>query len=427
MNVVTVSGVGKKFEIHHDHAGPVPTTFREAVSQEVSRVLGWRKSSKYGSSKREDFWALRDVSFTLKEGTKLGIIGRNGAGKSTLLKILARITPPTEGRALLRGRVASLLEVGTGFHPELTGRENIFMNGALLGMSRQEVRTKLDQIVEFSGVAPFLDLAVKHYSSGMYVRLAFAVAAHVDPEILILDEVLAVGDIQFQRKCFGKMEELGDTARSVILVSHDLNAVSAFCDRCILLEAGRIAFDGTPSDAIQRYYGSTLGKNSGMGEGRQVVGDGNARLLSMCVSTGDDRPTSEVDIGQPLKVTMTYRLLKELDAPAVPNFHFFRPDGTCAFNAQAPGVRPLPAGDYIASVVIPPNFLNEGPYSIGFALTTYFAGHHNVNFYERNALVVNVRDPRDDVTHRYGYPGEFLGVIRPKFDTWVLSPLKDEP
>lgn len=202
----------------------------------------------------EEFWALRDIYFDIREGDRVGIIGRNGAGKSTLLKILSRITDPSTGRITIRGRIASLLEVGTGFHPELSGRENIFLNGAILGMSRAEIRRKFDEVVAFAEVEQFLDTPVKRYSSGMYVRLAFAVAAHLDPEILVVDEVLAVGDAQFQRKCLGKMEDVGKSGRTILFVSHDMNAIERLCTRALLLEHGRIsAYSHDVREVVSRY------------------------------------------------------------------------------------------------------------------------------------------------------------------------------
>jgi lipopolysaccharide transport system ATP-binding protein len=198
----------------------------------------------------EDFWALKDISFELEQGDRLGIIGRNGAGKSTLLKVLSRITEPTGGRIEITGRVASLLEVGTGFHPELTGRENIFLNGAILGMTKTEIKKKFDEVVNFAEIEKFLDTPVKRYSSGMYVRLAFAVAAHLEPEILIVDEVLAVGDAQFQKKCIGKMEQVGKEGRTVLFVSHNMGAIQGLCGRAVLLEGGKIIAEGITRDVI---------------------------------------------------------------------------------------------------------------------------------------------------------------------------------
>jgi lipopolysaccharide transport system ATP-binding protein len=212
------------------------------------------KRYQLGGNASQEFWALKDVSFSVRRGEVVGIVGRNGAGKSTLLKILSRITEPTNGKAILRGRAASLLEVGTGFHPDLSGRENVFLNGAILGMKRAEIARKFDEIVAFSEIASFIDTPVKRYSSGMYVRLAFAVAAHLDPDILIVDEVLAVGDAEFQKKCTGKMRDVASNqGRTVLFVSHNMGAVSKLCDRAIVLETGKVKLDGTPSDAIATY------------------------------------------------------------------------------------------------------------------------------------------------------------------------------
>lgn len=234
--IISVEGLGKSYTIRHEGQTRYKS-LREEIFQLPKRLL-----HKSGQS-QEEFWALKDVSFDVMPGDRLGIIGRNGAGKSTLLKLLSRITEPTTGRITLRGRVASLLEVGTGFHPELTGRENIFLNGAILGMSRAEVRRKFDEIVDFAGVEKFLDTPVKRYSSGMYVRLAFAVAAHLEPEILIMDEVLAVGDAEFQKKCLGKMGDVSREGRTVLFVSHNMEAIAALCNRAIILQHGSILTD----------------------------------------------------------------------------------------------------------------------------------------------------------------------------------------
>ena len=229
--IISVEGLGKSYTIRHEGQTHYKS-LREEIFKLPSRLL------RRGGQSREEFWALKDVSFDIMPGDRVGIIGRNGAGKSTLLKLLSRITEPTTGRITLRGRVASLLEVGTGFHPELTGRENIYLNGAILGMSRAEVRRKFDEIVDFAGVEKFLDTPVKRYSSGMYVRLAFAVAAHLEPEILIVDEVLAVGDAEFQKKCLGKMEDVGREGRTVLFVSHNLSMIKFLCNSAMLLQDG---------------------------------------------------------------------------------------------------------------------------------------------------------------------------------------------
>ena len=259
--IITVENLGKKYQLVHDQRGRGGTTLRETLTDKASGLVrglisGDRKrlaSDEDGQPRQEEFWALRNVSFEVKQGDVLGFIGRNGAGKSTLLKVLSRITLPTEGRVRIRGRVASLLEVGTGFHPELTGRENIFMNGAVLGMGKAEIKRKFDEIVAFSEVERFLDTPVKRYSSGMYVRLAFAVAAHLEPEILIVDEVLAVGDMKFQAKCLGKMHDVATGGRTVLFVSHNLRAVSTLTHSCAYLEQGVLKFLGATADAINQY------------------------------------------------------------------------------------------------------------------------------------------------------------------------------
>jgi lipopolysaccharide transport system ATP-binding protein len=244
---IKIEGVGKSYTIGKQK----DSSFRSALEEVLKPSI----------SKGEDFWALKDVSFEVMKGEAIGIIGKNGAGKSTLLKILSQITRPSEGRIEINGRVASLLEVGTGFHPELTGRENIFLNGTILGMTRKEVRAKFDEIVEFSGVQKFIDTPVKHYSSGMYVRLAFAVAAHLDPEILIIDEVLAVGDAEFQKKCLGKMKDATNTGRTVLFVSHNISAIQNFCDKCILLENGKVSSSGDLNVVVKNYLDASS-KNS---------------------------------------------------------------------------------------------------------------------------------------------------------------------
>lgn len=247
---IEVSGLSKRYVIQHESRHD---NLRDTLHHTARKV--WRRLRWGTGFSTEEFWALRDVSFSVQPGEVVGIIGRNGAGKSTLLKVLSRITEPTSGKVKLRGRVASLLEVGTGFHPELTGRENIFLNGAILGMSRAEIRKKFDEIVAFAEVERFLDTPVKRYSSGMYVRLAFAVAAHLEPEILIVDEVLAVGDAAFQKKCLGKMQSVSEQdGRAVLFVSHQMDAVVRLCRRAILLQAGTIADVGNASDVVGRYF-----------------------------------------------------------------------------------------------------------------------------------------------------------------------------
>jgi lipopolysaccharide transport system ATP-binding protein len=260
--IIKVENLGKCYRISHQGERQRYVALRDVLASKVKGLFQHRKSETGNRKSVEDFWALKGVSFEIKQGEVVGIIGRNGAGKSTLLKILSRITEPTEGRITLRGRIASLLEVGTGFHPELTGRENIFLNGAILGMSRAEIKKKFDEIVAFAEVEKFLDTPVKRYSSGMYVRLAFAVAAHLEPEILIVDEVLAVGDADFQKKCLGKMENVSRReGRTVLFVSHNMKAIQTLCQTGIVLEAGRVKCLSTADEALQVYSESTEMQN----------------------------------------------------------------------------------------------------------------------------------------------------------------------
>ncbi len=242
-----------------------------------------------GMALTEELWALKDISLKIEEGEKLGIIGKNGAGKTTLLKILSRITEPTKGKAIVKGRVASLLEVGTGFHPELTGRENIFLNGAIMGMAKSEIKLKFDEIVEFAEVEKFLDTPVKRYSSGMYVRLAFAVAAHLDPEILIVDEVLAVGDIQFQKKCLGKMDDVASSGKTILLVSHNMASVLSLSTKCILLSEGKLVKEGNPQDVISTYQNEHIEQSLNRTDLTQVerYGNGSGRFESVTMTPTD--------------------------------------------------------------------------------------------------------------------------------------------
>jgi lipopolysaccharide transport system ATP-binding protein len=295
--------------------------FRELLTRKLATPIRSLRAIRQPKALEQRFWALRDVTFDVEQGDVIGIIGRNGAGKSTLLKILSRITDPTEGSVVLRGRMASLLEVGTGFHPELTGRENIFLNGAILGMRRTEIISKFDEIVAFAEVEKFLDTPVKHYSSGMYVRLAFAVAAHLNPEILVVDEVLAVGDIAFQKKCLGKMSEVSQGGRTVLFVSHNMAAVENLCRRGVVLDRGRLVFAGTSKQAVQHYLNDVAGIQGGSGQAvdleraqdrRSMVG----KLLRRVefYTNGDVPLTGGVPIGDALKIRVHFDLPRPTDS-----------------------------------------------------------------------------------------------------------------
>jgi len=310
--IIKVENLSKKFVLSHQQEGfNRYKSLRESISTSVS-LLAKKFSKPSGKtifdSSREEFWALKDISFEIKQGERVGIIGRNGAGKSTLLKVLSRITDPTQGKIGIRGRVASLLEVGTGFHPELTGRENIFLNGAILGMSRAEITRKFDEIVDFAEVEKFLDTPVKRYSSGMYVRLAFAVAAHLEPEVLIVDEVLAVGDTQFQKKCLGKMQNVSSDGRTVIFVSHQMAAISNLCSSCMLLQSGKLIFYGKTETAIKQYLELGNQNNTQGIDNLPSFRPGWAKplIVSARVLNAQDKEQSSFPLGSDITFEMTF-------------------------------------------------------------------------------------------------------------------------
>jgi homopolymeric O-antigen transport system ATP-binding protein len=331
--------------------------FKMFRRDEASRALGF-------------LWALRDVSFDVRTGEAVGIIGRNGAGKTTLLKVLSRITEPTEGRALLHGRVGSLLEVGTGFHPELTGRENVYLNGSILGMSRAEINKRFDEIIEFAEVETFLDTPVKRYSSGMQVRLAFAVAAHLEPEILIVDEVLAVGDVAFQRKCLGKMGNVASEGRTVLFVSHNMGTIARVCDRGMWLDAGIVRADGPVDDVIGQYLAT-----AGGGSAEYVVegptnapGDDVIRLRGVKVTNGQGAVASYLDSRNPIYVEIDYDVLRST-AGLRTGFRLMSLDGTVVFTSRDNDGGDLltaerAAGSYTSRCEIPGNLLKGGQYFI---------------------------------------------------------------
>jgi len=422
MSIIKVENLGKKYIIGHDRkdGGAYRSqSLRDAFTR-AARGLYQRLrhplSPNTQKTEIEELWALRNLEFKIEAGDRVGIIGRNGAGKSTLLKVLSRITEPTTGRIEINGRVASLLEVGTGFHPELSGRENIYLNGAVLGMTRGEIKERFDEIVDFSEIEKFLDTPVKRYSSGMYVRLAFAVAAHLEPDILIVDEVLAVGDAQFQKKCLGKMEEVGKEGRTVLFVSHNMAMISNLCQTGMVLNEGGLEFFGQVSDAVMKYYQSTNQRNAA--NEREFQSDTAELLDSELVGLSDH---SEITIHDELTVRMRYRIKKQIDGKCVPNFHFLVSDGSCAFVDSARDVTIMAPGIYCAECKIPRRFLNEGAYFVGVALTTYFEGRSfEIEFFDRNALTFNVVDPMDERSNRYGYGGPIPGVVRPQLD-WSIA------
>ncbi len=366
--VITVAGLGKRYVLTHQARHD---TLRDTLTAGARGLL--RRVTGTKDPTREEFWALRDVGFTIDRGDVVGIIGRNGAGKSTLLKVLSRITEPTTGRVGIRGRVASLLEVGTGFHPELSGRENVFLNGAILGMSRAEIRRKFDEIVAFAEVERFLDTPVKHYSSGMYVRLAFAVAAHLEPEILVVDEVLSVGDMAFQRKCLGKMQSVAATeGRTVLFVSHNTSAVQNLCTRVLLLDRGQLTFDGSVAEGLQHYLGSGA-HAAGQAVDHQELAPGSpVRCLSLTVNGHPGDQLGVADTLAPLEIEM----LLEVNAPCRVSLESYLSDRYGSRLAFAsPGhddgnkdVHDLKPGRHQLSARLPLPQLLRGHYQLEFAL-----------------------------------------------------------
>ncbi|MBA3567587.1 MAG: polysaccharide ABC transporter ATP-binding protein [Actinomycetota bacterium] len=413
---IQAEGLSKRYRIGELQAAY--GTLRESLSHASKRLTGKERRSGY-----DEIWALRDVSFSLEEGQALGVIGRNGAGKSTLLKVLTRITTPTHGRAEIRGRVGSLLEVGTGFHPELTGRENVYLNGAILGMKRKEIQAKLPEIAEFSGVEKFLDTPVKRYSSGMHVRLAFSVAAHFEPEIMLVDEVLSVGDAEFQARCLGRMEDIGSTGRTVVFVSHQLQAVAQLCDRAILLEEGRIVRDGPSEEVVAHYLQTAAGAGSSRTwpDLESAPGDELVRLRSARVVGADGSTIDYVDVREPVGIEIGFTVLED-GAPVLPKIKVVA-GGQIAFNAMDVDPRwyePSPPGDYVATAWIPANYLNEGLVTVDPAICSIDSPklHHHASVWE--AVSFHVQDPGEGDSSRGTFTGQWRGVVRPLLE-WTTT------
>jgi lipopolysaccharide transport system ATP-binding protein len=429
--VIRAEHLAKKYRIRHQRQAHY-TTLRDTLAESARNLFRGRNQMADGQmrhSKREDFWALKDVSFEVGPGDKLGIIGRNGAGKTTLLKILSRITEPSEGRVEIRGRVASLLEVGTGFHPELTGRENIFLNGAILGMHRREIARKFDEIVAFAEVEKFLDTPVKFYSSGMYVRLAFAVAAHLEPEILLIDEVLAVGDSEFQKKCLGKMEDVSKEGRTVLFVSHNMGAISNLCQRSILLVDGKKWLDNTSIDVIGQYI--KLGnkdQSERIWENSKIAPGNNKVRLHAVRIVCDNTVTANVDIQKDIFVEVEYWNLKPGTRISV-SMHLLEKMGIevlASANFHSANLvrdnwfgKPYPTGLFRTTCMLPGNFLNESSYRINIILLTDVT---NVELIEKDAVSFTTHDTG---AMRQEYTGGWLGVVRPKlaWQTQLLNTL----
>jgi len=384
----------------------------DAVAQSVRRIPARLKGLPSSRPAQETFWALKEVTFGVAQGEVLGIIGRNGAGKSTLLKILSRITEPTQGRVQGYGRVGSLLEVGTGFHPELTGRENIYLNGAILGMRKSEIRNTFDEIVDFAEIETFLDMPVKRYSSGMYVRLAFAVAAHLESEILLVDEVLAVGDAAFQKKCLGKMEDVTNQGRTVLFVSHNLLAVQDLCNRAIWLQEGRLVEEGPPGRVVSHYVQTSF---SALTEQRwedvnAAPGSDDVRLRRACVRPTEDAAAS-IDVCTPFAMEFEYLNLKP-GAYLNLSLQLYNEQGILVFESAPVHEpvwqgNPMPVGLFKDVCHVPGNLLNDGMYRVVLHLVK---DQGTLLHKEDDILIFEVHDA---VENRAGWHGAWDGAVRP--------------
>lgn len=423
-SVIKVENLSKRYIISHQQKERY-STLRDSLAQCVKRLFS--RNSLRDDPSHEEFWALKDINFEIQQGDRVGIIGRNGAGKSTLLKVLSRITEPTSGKVSIKGRVASLLEVGTGFHPELTGRENIFLNGAILGMSKAEIIKKFDEIVAFAEIEKFLDTPVKRYSSGMYVRLAFAVAAHLEPEILIVDEVLAVGDAQFQKKCLGKMEEVGKEGRTVLFVSHNMGVISQLCSRCIWMDQGGLKDYGSTESVISSYI---LQGVADLGSEKTFSIDlsKDVQLLKISLTDPDGHVTQNHSCDNPVLIRMEIYVHKQL-----PGLYAYmgidKLDGTKvlvsdSFDGDGTNINPLdnlPIGLNTIMVTIPPRTLGHGEYAINFALASHVADNFLVDV---PGVVCSFT--LDDLTSRRGNlrPGHFSTLLPwRRLDTQIHVPV----
>ncbi|MBS1680679.1 MAG: ABC transporter ATP-binding protein [Bacteroidetes bacterium] len=413
--VIKVENLSKRFVISHEKQERY-TSLRDVVARRAKKIFSFPAQPTTNIPAKEDFWALKDINFEINKGDRVGIIGRNGAGKSTLLKILSRITEPTKGRVTIDGRVASLLEVGTGFHPELTGRENIFLNGAILGMSRAEIRSKFDEIVAFAEIEKFLDTPVKHYSSGMYVRLAFAVAAHLEPEILIVDEVLAVGDAQFQKKCLGKMEEVSkNEGRTILFVSHNMNVISALCSNAILLSGGRVIESGRSIDVMNSYVLGSGGKSSEREwVGKMRPGNNIIKLNSVRMIDASRYSKDTFSINEEIGIEMNYEVLEDNNVLWL-GHNLYNSEGVNVFDTHSVStdlyVKPHKKGKYSSVAWIPANLLPEGTFIIGSGVFNH--SEHRIHFHERDIVVFSIVDTYDGKSARGLTTSHFSGVVRP--------------
>lgn len=410
--VIQVNEISKSYDISHQTRKAGYSTLKDDFTHLFKRSFGGGSPDEH-----ETFWALKDISFQVNQGEALGVIGKNGSGKSTLLKILSRIVDPTTGTIRMQGKVASLLEVGTGFHPELTGRENIYFNGSMIGMSRQEIKQKFKQIVEFSEVERFLDTPVKFYSSGMYVRLAFSVAAHLESDILILDEVLAVGDAQFQKKSLNKMMGILKEGRTILFVSHSMGSVKEICDKTILLDKGRIKAIGETETIANQYLNLGLKKNSVIEFEDPLPGNRKVKLLGGSVKKTSGNISSDFDVTEPIIVEFDIKVL-DSNAAITPNIHVKNSEGLMVFVSSDQTSRlgrdhKHPKGIHRKRCIIPANLLSCGTYYVGLAASTMspLAGH----FFEQDTLAFTIEENTANAkkSSRGNFSEDIPGYIRP--------------
>jgi homopolymeric O-antigen transport system ATP-binding protein len=424
--MIIVEDLGKVYRIGVQEAQPTSSVGR--FTAVVGSPFRYLRQMTRPMTEAETLWALRNVSFEVHTGEVLGLIGRNGAGKSTLLKILSHITEPTEGRVVIQGRVSSLLEVGTGFHPELTGRENTYLNGAILGMKKKEIDRKFDEIVEFSGIAEFMDTPVKRYSSGMYVRLAFAVAAHLEPEVLIVDEVLAVGDAEFQTKCLGKMESVSQQGRTILFVSHNMQTMGRICPRVVFLEHGRVKRIGSSHDVIAEYLyaGQTTISEKVWQDLATAPGDDAVRLTAIRLSNPEGVAHDRFDIRYPITVEIEYAVLRPVKR-LIAEIGILSSDGATIFLTSDQFENCLATrepGAYRAHFTIPGNFLAEGRFVANCALSE-LQKPRIIHVREPSIVGFEVYDNMEGDSVRGNIPSDYPGVVRPMFDwkTELVMPL----
>jgi lipopolysaccharide transport system ATP-binding protein len=427
--IIRVENLCKRYRIGDLDAGYA--TLREVVVQRLAGTL--RRMGRAGPrAAGESIWALKDLNFTVQPGEVLGLIGHNGAGKSTLLKILSRITAPTSGRTEVYGRVGSLLEVGTGFHPDLTGRENIFLNGAILGIQRAEIRRKLDEVVAFAELEQFIDTPVKWYSSGMYLRLAFSVAAHLDTEVLFMDEVLAVGDVAFQQKCLDRMHEIRNEGRTILFVSHNMSAVTRLCKRVIWLDRGHAVEDGPAPEVVNKYLGTSfkVTEEREWGAAEEAPGGEVVRLRRVRARDRAGANAETFDIASPVGIELTYEVLQPGHALA-PRVEVLNEEGVLLFISHDVGPEwrrtPRPAGLYASTLWVPGNFLSEGSLRVNAFVVSYTPATV-VHASAHNCVGFQIVEPQGAAagkeTARGDYVGPMAGLIRPLLD-WETEAVGD--